>query len=99
MRKDAQRMLHGGMSSNRVLAAFASDYGEGILTAPSKSGFNLTAWVLPFAVLAAGGLLVGFSIRAWRPKAGTAGVGEVEVEAPADPTYVERIERELEEED
>lgn len=97
MRKDAERMLASGMTADQALQAFAADYGEGILAAPPKSGFNLTAWVLPFVVLAAGGLLVGLSIWAWRPKAAAAGAGEVEVQT--DPEYVERIEKELEQED
>jgi len=97
MRKDASGMLKDGMSSDQVMTAFAADYGEGILAAPPKSGFNLTAWVLPFLVLAAGGLLVGLSIRAWRPKAIAAGAGEFETQT--DPTYLERIEKELEQED
>lgn len=97
MRKDAERMLKSGMTADQAIAAFAADYGEGILAAPPKSGFDLTAWVLPFVVLGAGGLLVGLSIRAWRPKAGAAGAGEVEVQT--DPKYLERIEKELEQED
>ncbi len=97
MRKDAERMLASGMTADQAIEAFAADYGEGILAAPPKSGFDLTAWVLPFVVLGAGGLLVGFSIRAWRPKATAAGAGEVEVQP--DPRYLERIEKELEQED
>ena len=97
MRKDAERMLASGMTADQAIKAFAADYGEGILAAPPKSGFDLTAWVLPFVVLGAGGLLVAFSIKAWRPKAAAEGAGEVEVQP--DPKYLERIEKELEQED
>ncbi len=97
MRKDAERMLASGMTADQAIKAFAADYGEGILASPPKSGFALAAWVTPFIVLGAGGLLVGLSIRAWRPKAAASGAGEIEVQT--DPEYLERIEKELEQED
>ncbi|MFL6555081.1 MAG: cytochrome c-type biogenesis protein CcmH, partial [Bacillus sp. (in: firmicutes)] len=42
-----------------------------ILTSPEKSGFSLTAWVLPFVVLGAAGIAVFFLIRKWVKKKGT----------------------------
>ena len=96
MRADAELMLARGMSSDEALEAFAADYGEGVLAAPRKSGFDLTAWVLPFLVLGGGGLVVAIAVRRWRPGAATVTDGPV---PQADAKYVAEIERELEQED
>jgi cytochrome c-type biogenesis protein CcmH len=96
MRTDAERMFASGMDADGAIAAFAADYGEGVLAAPTKSGFNLMAWVLPFLVLGGGGLVVAFAVRGWRPKPDAA------TSAPkpqADPRYLAEIERELDQED
>jgi len=94
-RADAERMLASGMTADQVLAAFAADYGEHVLAAPTKEGFNLTAWVLPFVVLGVGGLVVAFALRSWRPRRPDQG----EEELPrADPRYLAEVERELERE-
>jgi cytochrome c-type biogenesis protein CcmH/NrfF len=85
-----------GKTPEQALALFASDYGERVLASPLKRGFNLTAWGLPFAALAVGGLVLGFALRRWRPAAADgSGVDEPEV----DKAYRQRIERELAEED
>ena len=41
------------------------NYGEQLLAAPTKKGFNLTAWVTPFLAFFAGAGLVGFVIHRW----------------------------------
>ncbi len=98
MRADAERMLASGMTGDETIQAFAADYGEAVLAAPTKTGFNLTAWVLPFVVLAAGGLIVAIALRAWRPKA--AGGPTTEETLPqVDSRYLDEVERELEQED
>lgn len=96
MRADAELMLADGMSSEEVLETFAVDYGEGVLAAPRKSGFDLTAWVLPFLVLGVGGMVVAIAVRRWRPGAATVTDGPV---PQADAKYVAEIERELEQEE
>ena len=48
-----------GKSKPEVLQAMVAQYGERILAAPTKEGFNLTAWIIPFVMLVAGGLKEG----------------------------------------
>jgi cytochrome c-type biogenesis protein CcmH len=96
MRLQAKAMLDKGMTVQQALDAFAADYGEEVLAAPTKTGFNLAAWVMPFAALAVGLAVVAFAIRTWRPKAAPAGdVPPVEV----DPKWASRVEDELGRED
>ena len=44
------------------------EYGETVLSAPTKFGFNLTAWVMPFIALVAGGVGVRKVIYSWMGK-------------------------------
>lgn len=96
MRADAETKLASGLTVPQVFDAFASDYGEQVLAAPTKSGFNLTAWIVPFVVLGAGAALVTAAVTAWRRP--HAAAREDEPVPAVDPTYLAAIEREVERE-
>ncbi len=51
MRDELQTALTRGDSDDLVLQAFVQKYGPTVLAAPPAAGFNLVAWVMPFAVL------------------------------------------------
>lgn len=57
--------LEAGRSADELIDYYVSRYGEKVLASPSKSGFNLTAWVTPFAVLITAGVAVFFLIQIW----------------------------------
>jgi len=65
-RDQIDHMLGRGMSEPQVIAFFRSKYGEKILSAPTTQGFNLCAWIMPFAAVLAGGVLVAFTVGRWR---------------------------------
>ena len=65
---EARIYLNYGLSKDAILGAFVERYGEEILAAPTKKGFNLVAWILPFAVLGTVGLGIGLLIRKWAKK-------------------------------
>ncbi len=65
-REQIEAMLHRGMSGPQVIAFFRRKYGEKILSAPTTTGFNLLAWVMPFAALLGGGIFVAVAIGRWR---------------------------------
>ncbi len=69
VREQIGKMLGRGMSGTQVIAYFRGKYGEKILSAPTTQGFNLLAWIMPFAAIAAGGALVAFTVGRWRSKA------------------------------
>ncbi len=61
MRRLVREKLAQGESREQILEYFAGVYGQDILAAPSKTGFNLVAWTVPVAgVLAA--LTAGFFV-------------------------------------
>jgi cytochrome c-type biogenesis protein CcmH/NrfF len=92
--------LDSGMTAPQVLAAFEKQYGEVVLMAPPRRGFNLAAYFMPFVGLLAGFVIVGLVIRGWfrvRPKAPLEGAAAGVPEAPAaTDDDLKRLERELE---
>jgi cytochrome c-type biogenesis protein CcmH len=54
-----------GWSKQQITDTLVAQYGERLLAAPTKQGFNLTAWITPFAVIAAGGVLISVLVTTW----------------------------------
>ena len=48
-------MLESGLTVDQIVQQQVEKYGETVLSAPTKNGFNLTAWVIPFGALMIGG--------------------------------------------
>jgi cytochrome c-type biogenesis protein CcmH len=98
MRGVIREKLKAGESRQQIEAYFTSKYGEWILLAPTKKGFNLLAWGLPFVGIVAGAFAVVFLTRRWAERQAAAGAGEGAPPAdPADAQYRERVRRELDE--
>ncbi len=68
MRQTVTEKLVRGESQEQILAFFVSQYGEAVLAAPTKKGFNLLAWVLPFVAIVVGGGVIVLVIVAWVKK-------------------------------
>lgn len=66
LRREIREQLALGLDKDQVLAHFQQKYGEKILSSPTMSGFNLTAWTMPFVALAAGAALVVLTLLRWR---------------------------------
>ncbi len=49
----------------KIVDYMVKNYNEQILAAPTKKGFNLTAWIMPFVVLGLAGAGVAMVIVAW----------------------------------
>ncbi len=83
MRDELSTALTRGDSDDLVVQAFVQKYGPTVLAAPPASGFNLVAWVMPFAVFfAAMGFAVLVVLR-WKRRAPAAAPapGSPELEA------------------
>ncbi len=66
MRKELTAALDRGDSDDAVLAAFVSKYGPAVLAAPTTTGFNRVAWIMPVVIFFAALTGVVLFIRAWR---------------------------------
>ena len=64
-RKKFATMLESGLTVEQIIQQQVAEYGETVLSAPTKTGFNLTAWVMPFGALLAGGLGLRRFLNAW----------------------------------
>jgi cytochrome c-type biogenesis protein CcmH len=90
MRNLVRELVEQGKSREEILAYFVSRYGEFVLLSPTKRGFNLLVWVLPFVALIAGAGGVYLVARRWTERREAA-------EPAVDPEYAERVRRELRE--
>lgn len=98
MRELISKMIDEGQSKRQIVAFFVDQYGEDALAAPTKSGFNLTAWVFPFVAIAAGGAGIVFVLRNWIIK-GRESAQEVTVKLDSETPiseYQQRFEQEFE---
>src|SRR6266852_1675354 len=49
-----------------ILQGFVQDYGPTVIAAPTATGFNRVAWIMPFAALAFGITFVVYVVRSWK---------------------------------
>jgi cytochrome c-type biogenesis protein CcmH len=91
MRHLVQEQLQQGKTPPEVLDYFVQRYGEWILLAPPKHGFNLIIWITPFVLLPVGGIVVYIGARRWVRHTATVS----STPPPVDSQYGERLRREL----
>ena len=66
MRNELMTAVTRGDSDSLVEQSFVQKYGPTVLAAPTTSGFDRTAWIVPFVALAMGLSIVVLVIRAWK---------------------------------
>jgi len=69
MHSDVMGLVAGGHTASEILAAFKAVYGEKVLMAPVRSGFNLLGYTVPFVALGAGAVVVTALMRRWKSRA------------------------------
>jgi cytochrome c-type biogenesis protein CcmH/NrfF len=89
MLKDLAGQIDQGKNDDSILAYFVDKYGVTVLSAPPASGFNLTAWAMPFVALGIGALVAIYFVRRFRAKW---------VGAPLNDAGLEKYQRRVEEE-
>ena len=57
--------IAGGQNDSLILQSFVQRYGAIVLAAPTTQGFDLLAWIMPFAVAAAALIATIFLVRHW----------------------------------
>ena len=79
MHRDVMALVEGGYSAQEILDAFVNVYGERVLMAPTREGFNLVGYVLPSVAVGVAGVVLAALLRRWQrnqtPARGDAGVG------------------------
>ena len=77
MRDEIETQLRAGRGPAQIRAFFVERYGEWILLAPTRRGWNLLPWAVPIVGLVAGGGLWFAFVRRRGPRPG-GGVSETE---------------------
>jgi cytochrome c-type biogenesis protein CcmH len=89
-------LLESGKTREQVLQAMVAKYGEKILSAPTKKGFNLMAWTFPFLALVLGGVVVWRVVAKWKTQSPASAPLPRERARSQDEAYGKRFEDEFE---
>ncbi|MGO9862594.1 MAG: cytochrome c-type biogenesis protein CcmH [Terriglobales bacterium] len=66
MRNELLAALDRGDNDDLILQGFVQEYGPTVIAAPTATGFNRVAWIMPFVALALGVVLVVYVVRSWK---------------------------------
>ena len=88
MHSDVMGLVAGGHGAQEILDAFKAVYGEKVLMAHVRSGFNLVGYTMPFIALGAGAVVVAALLRRWKSRTPPM--------APIATTHIDATESELE---
>jgi cytochrome c-type biogenesis protein CcmH len=66
MRNELMAAVTRGDSDSLVEQSFVQKYGPTVLAAPTTSGFDRTAWILPVVALVLGFGIIILVVRAWK---------------------------------
>ena len=90
-REELKAQIAMNKSDEEILTWFSAKYGATMLAAPTGHGFDLVAWIAPFAVFAAATLGTVLLVRRWSV-GNRAAVAAVDT-AAMDPEERERLEK------
>jgi cytochrome c-type biogenesis protein CcmH len=103
VRADVAAKLSAGQTPEQVVKAYVDEYGEQILAAPTREGFNLVGWIAPFAAVLLGAGFLVLALRRWArmewQEAPFAPPLTPEAAAPPDPSFLKRVQEELDREE
>jgi cytochrome c-type biogenesis protein CcmH/NrfF len=68
MRQELKLSMARGDKDDVVLAGFVAKYGPAVLSAPTTTGFNRVAWIMPFVIFIAALTAVVLVVRAWKSR-------------------------------
>jgi cytochrome c-type biogenesis protein CcmH len=97
MRSFIRARIAAGDTKSEIKSKLVDQFGESVLAAPPKRGFNLLAWLLPFGGLAVAGAALAVLARRWSrareepASADPSGNGR----GPLDPELERRVDEEL----
>jgi cytochrome c-type biogenesis protein CcmH len=88
-------LIAQGLTKRQIEQNLVAQYGEAVLGKPPASGFNLTVYVLPPAILLAGIAILAVTLPRWRRRT-RSGPDRPAPSAPAfDPAEAARLDQEL----
>ncbi len=68
MRGELMAAVQRGDNDDLIMQAFVQNYGTTVIAAPTNTGFNRVAWIMPYLALVLGLATVYFVVRAWKKR-------------------------------
>jgi cytochrome c-type biogenesis protein CcmH len=90
-----KRLIAAGDTKAQIERQLVAQYGTAVLGRPPAHGFSLTVYVLPPAIVAAGILILVFTLPRWRRRAQAARARPLPTSPGPDPAESRRLEEEL----
>lgn len=69
MRNELTAGITRGDNDSLLLQSFVQKYGNTVLAAPTTTGFNRIAWIMPFAVFVLAIIATVWLVRLWKSRA------------------------------
>jgi cytochrome c-type biogenesis protein CcmH len=89
-----RREIAAGKTKDQIKADLIAQYGNQVLAEPPKSGFDLTAWLIPGAAILLAAIAIALGLRRWR-RAGRGGGPPSGEGKPLEPADAERLDADL----
>jgi cytochrome c-type biogenesis protein CcmH len=89
-----RREIAQGKTKDQIISDLVAQYGTTVLAEPPKSGFDLTAWLIPGIAILIAAIVIALGLRRWR-RAGRSREDDAEPEKPLDPAERERLDSDL----
>lgn len=98
MHQRVVELLEQGKSAQQILDAFVAQYGESVLMAPPREGFNILGYVVPgILITLVGGTLAWVIVRRTRVRLAEAGGGvDAETDSSLPPDQAAKLKAEME---
>ena len=88
-------LIAKGETKQQILNDLVAQYGTDVLGKPPASGFNLTVYIIPLAILAVGAAVLAFVLPRWRRRTKAAAREPAATPSALDPKDAQRLEQEL----
>jgi len=97
MKVQIRKLIAQGQTKKQIEHYFVvtEGFGNAVLAVPPSNGFDLLAWLLPFAAIVCGAAAVGVGARAWLANKDDAGEDAEGSEPPLAPALERRVDQEL----
>jgi cytochrome c-type biogenesis protein CcmH len=89
-----RRLIAAGKTKDEIKDALVAQYGREVLAEPRKSGFDLTAWLVPGAAILLAAVGIALGLRRWR-RAARVTDRSPGGDPPLEPAEAERLDADL----
>ena len=91
-----RRQIAAGKTKEEIKDELVAQYGTEVLAEPQKSGFDLTAWLVPVAAILLAAVAIALGLRRWRRAARDGGGPPPPGDGPPlEPAEAERLDADL----